>query len=184
PETKPTTPGPSTGSTYTVKSGDTLSHIAVKYKTNVAQLKKLNNLKSDLIYVGQKLNVKGNSSSSKPGTKPSTSTSTKESTYTVKSGDTLSHIGRQYNMSVSELKKLNNLKSDLILVGQKLKVSTQSKSVTPSSSSSSSSTKTYKVVSGDTLSGIALKYKTSVSALKAKNKLKSDLILVGQVLAI
>ena len=128
--------------------------------------------------------MKGNSSSSKPGTKPSTSTSTKESTYTVKSGDTLSHIGRQYNMSVSELKKLNNLKSDLILVGQKLKVSTQSKSVTPSSSSSSSSTKTHKVVSGDTLSGIALKYKTSVSALKAKNKLKSDLILVGQVLAI
>src|SRR5690625_1188269 len=124
---------PSTGdkesdtTTYTVKSGDTLSHIARKYKTSVSELKKLNHLKSDLIYVGQKLKVNG-SSSSKPETKPTTPAPSTGSTYTVKSGDTLTYIARQYKTSVSELKKLNHLKSDLIYVGQKLKVKGSSSS--------------------------------------------------------
>src|SRR5699024_1717363 len=122
---------PSTGSTYTVKSGDTLTHIAAKYKTSVSELKKLNNLKSDLIYVGQKLKVTGSSSSSKPETKPTTPAPSTGSTYTVKSGDTLSHIAVKYKTSVSELKKLNNLKSDLIYIGQKLKVTGSSSSSKP-----------------------------------------------------
>src|SRR5699024_5064109 len=182
PETKPTTPAPSTGSTYTVKSGDTLSHIARKYKTSVSELKKLNHLKSDLIYVGQKLKVNG-SSSSKPETKPTTPAPSTGSTYTVKSGDTLSHIAVKYGTSVSDLKKLNNLKSDLIYVGQKLKVngsSSSSKPTTPAPSTGS----TYTVKSGDTLTYIARQYKTSVSELKKLNHLKSDLIYVGQKLKV
>src|SRR5699024_8946281 len=147
--------------TYTVKSGDTLSHIARKYKTSVSELKKLNHLKSDLIYVGQKLKVNG-SSSSTPETKPTTSTAATDSIYTVKSGDTLTYIARQYKTSVSELKKLNHLKSDLIYVGQKLKVkgsSSSSKPTTPTPSTAA----TYTVKGGDTLSHIARQYKTSVS---------------------
>src|SRR5699024_5437865 len=178
-ETKPTTPAPSTGSTYTVKSGDTLSHIAVKYGTSVSDLKKLNNLKSDLIYVGQKLKVNGSSSSSKPTT-PTPSTG---STYTVKSGDTLTHIARQYKTSVSELKKLNHLKSDLIYVGQKLKVNGSSSSSKPTTPTSSTAA-TYTVKGGDTLSHIARQYKTSVSELKKLNHFKSDLISVGQILKV
>src|SRR5690625_2583209 len=176
---KPTTPAPSTGSTYTVKSGDTLTYIARQYKTSVSELKKLNHLKSDLIYVGQKLKVKGSSSSSKPTT-PTPSTA---ATYTVKGGDTLSHIARQYKTSVSELKKLNHLKSDLIFVGQKLKVkgsSSSSKPTTPTPSTAA----TYTVKGGDTLSHIARQYKTSVSELKKLNHLKSDLIFVGQKLKV
>src|SRR5699024_12785114 len=109
---------PSTGSTYTVKSGDTLSHIAAKYKTRVSELKKSNNLKSDLIYIGQKLKVTGSSSSSKPETKPTTPAPSTGSTYTVKSGDTLSHIAVKCKRSVSELNNMNNVKSELIHVGQ------------------------------------------------------------------
>src|SRR5699024_7529301 len=179
---KPTTPAPSTGSTYTVKSGDTLTHIARQYKTSVSELKKLNHLKSDLIYVGQKLKVKG-SSSSKPETKPTTPAPSTGSTYTVKSGDTLSHIAVKYGTSVSDLKKLKNLKSDLIYVGQKLKVngsSSSSKPTTPAPSTGS----TYTVKSGDTISHIARKYRTSVSELKKLNHLKSDLIYVGQNLKV
>src|SRR5699024_8693670 len=181
-ETKPTTPAPSTGSTYTVKSGDTLTHIAVKYGTSVSDLKKLNNLKSDLIYVGQKLKVNG-SSSSKPETKPTTPAPSTGSTYTVKSGDTLTYIARQYKTSVSELKKLNHLKSELIYVGQKLKVkgsSSSSKPTTPTTSTAA----TYTVKGGNTLSHIARQYKTSVSELKKLNHLKSDLIFVGQKLKV
>ena len=44
--------------TYTVKKGDTLGAIAKKYKTTVANIKKLNNLKSDKLKIGQKLRVK------------------------------------------------------------------------------------------------------------------------------
>src|SRR5699024_4427802 len=241
-----TTPSQSTGSTYTVKSGDTLSHIALKYGTSVSALKQLNNLKSDLIYVGQTLKVKGSTSTTKPDSKPTTPSQSTGSTYTVKSGDTLSHIARTYGMSVAELKQLNNLKSDLILVGQRLKVKGQSSSVKPSSNQSNSTStshtvkaretlfsiahkynvsvanlvswnnlknsdlifvnqkltvkgtkqtnntnastqnnsKAYRIVSGDTLSGIAVKFNTSVSALKAKNNLKLDLIFVGQTIKI
>src|SRR5699024_271436 len=163
-----TTPTPSTAATYTVKGGDTLSHIARQYKTSVSELKKLNHLKSDLICVGQKLKVKGSSSSSKPTT-PTPSTA---ATYTIKGAGTLSHIARQYKTSVSELKKLNHLKSDLIFVGQKLKVkgsSSSSKPTTPTPSTAA----TYTVKGGDTLSHIARQYKTSVSELKKLNHLKS-----------
>ena len=182
PTPKPVTPS---NSTYTVKSGDTLSHISRAYKMSVSELKSLNNLKSDTIYVGQTLKVKAAASTPAPAPKPTPApkpVTPSNSTYTVKSGDTLSHISRAYKMSVSELKNLNNLKSDLIFIGQRLKVKETSNAVTPSSSQTS--VKTYRIVSGDTLSEIARRYKTTVSALKSKNNLRTDLIFVGQVLSL
>lgn len=182
PETKPVTPS-SSSNTYRVKSGDTLSHIARANNISVSVLKQLNNLRSDLIFVGQSLKVKATNTAPTP--KPTTP-STSSGQYTVKSGDTLSHIGLRHNMSVSELKRLNNLKSDLIFIGQKLKVtSNATKSVTPSSiqqTTNTSTGKTYRIVSGDTLSDIASKNNTTVHALKQKNNLKSDLIFVGQTI--
>src|SRR5699024_5868280 len=97
--------------------------------------RRLNNLSSDTIYVGQTLKVNGQSSTS---TSNSTSSSG-SSNYTVKSGDTLSHISRVYNTSVSELKRLNNLSSDTIYVGQTLKVTGSAKNVSPSNSQKSTS---------------------------------------------
>src|SRR5699024_7961873 len=177
PETKPTAPARSAGSTYTVKSGDTLSHIAVKYGTSVSDLKKLNNLKSDLIYVGQKLKVNGSSSSSKPTT-PAPSTAT---TYTVKSGDTLIYIARQYKTNESELKKSKQIKSDLIYFGQILKVNNSPSKPTTKAPSTRTN---YTVKSGDILTYMARQYKTSVSELKKLNHLKSDLIYAGQKLKV
>ncbi|MEZ0117233.1 UNVERIFIED_ORG: cell wall-associated NlpC family hydrolase [Heyndrickxia coagulans] len=86
----------------------------------------MNNLSSDLIFSGQKLKVTGSSSSgsSTSGTAGAASSNSSGSTatYTVKSGDTLSGISKQYGITVSKLKSLNNLSSDLIYAGQKLKV--------------------------------------------------------------
>src|SRR5690625_2607182 len=142
PAPKPTTPSQSSGSTYTVKRGDTLSHIAQRNNMSVAALKQLNNLSSDLIVIGQKLKVTG--STSTPAPKPTTPSQSSGSTYTVKSGDTLYHIAQRNNMSVAALKQLNNLSSDLILIGQKLKVTGSStpapKPTTPTQSSSSTYT--------------------------------------------
>lgn len=148
--TTKTTTQKSTSNTYTVKSGDSLGLIAVKYNMSVAQLKKLNNLTSDFIYVSQKLKVTGtavtknttSTTSTKSSTVKTTSASTKTAskTYTVSSGDSLGAIAVKYDMSVSTLKTLNNLNSDLIFVGQKLKVS--GSTTTSTASSKQSTTKT------------------------------------------
>ena len=191
PAPAPSTPLPSSSETYTVKSGDTLTHVAVRYGMSVSELKTLNNLRSDLIIVGQTLKVKEKSTTPAPtpSTPVNSTTPSSTDTYTVKSGDTLTAISRQYNTSVAELKALNNLRSDLIFVGQTLKVKKQSttpipKPSTPVNSTTPSSTNTYTVKGGDTLTAISRQYNTSIAELKALNNLRSDLIFVGQSLKV
>src|SRR5699024_3318848 len=123
----------SSSNTYTVKSGDTLGKIAAKHNLSLSNLMKRNNLSSTLIFPGDKLNVGGKAASS------SSSSSSKTSTYKVKSGDSLSKIGSKYGVSVSKLKSLNNLSSDMIYVGQSLKVSGSAKSATSATNNTSSS---------------------------------------------
>ncbi|RBP02790.1 LysM peptidoglycan-binding domain-containing protein [Rossellomorea aquimaris] len=108
---------PSTSAkTYTVQSGDYLSKIGVKFDVYLAELRAWNNLKSDVIYPGQTLVVSAGGTSTTP-TAP-----TGSSTYTVQSGDTLSHIAIRYDVSVSSIKSWNGLSSDNIYVGQKLSI--------------------------------------------------------------
>ncbi|WGG45426.1 peptidoglycan endopeptidase [Rossellomorea sp. DA94] len=108
-------PSSSSAKTYTVQSGDYLSKIGAKYDVYVAQLKSWNNLSSDVIYPGQTLIVSSGGTTTPPA-------STGSSTYTVQSGDTLSHIAVRYDVSVSSIKSWNGLSSDTIYVGQKLSI--------------------------------------------------------------
>ncbi len=118
---------PSSAKTYTVQSGDYLSKIGAKFDVYVAELKEWNNLTSDVIYPGQTLIVSSGGTSTPP---PSGS-----STYTVQSGDTLSHIAVRYDVNVSDIKSWNGLSSNTIYVGQKLSIKGSSGgSETPSSS--------------------------------------------------
>lgn len=139
-----TTPSTSTAATtYTVKAGDTLSGIASKHKISLNDLMKWNNLNSTLIYPGNvfvvsKTSTTGtsNNSTNSTGTKTEQpkETQVKSTTvYTVKSGDTLSRIASEYKVTVANLKKWNNLKSDLIYVGQKLNIGDGAKVETPKS---------------------------------------------------
>ena len=121
--------------TYRVKSGDYLGKIASRYGTTVAKIKRWNNLKSNNIRVGQRLiiyrggnapaSAETSSTSSSGSNQSSASTATGGTTYTVKSGDALSTIAERYKVTVSQLKKWNNLSSSNIRVGQKLIVSQQ-----------------------------------------------------------
>lgn len=105
-----------TQKTHTVKSGESLYTLSSKYQCTVTDLMKWNNLKNTNIKVGQKLKVYP------PEKASSGSTANGTSTYTVKSGDNLWVIAKKFNTTVDKLRKLNNLKSDNLNVGQKLKV--------------------------------------------------------------
>ena len=110
---------------YKVKKGDSLGKIAKKYGTTVGKLKKLNNLKSDVIREGQVLIIRtsGGESTTTNTTNTKNTTSEgqqKETTHIIKSGETLGGIAKQYDVTVSDLKRWNNLKSDKIVAGKKL----------------------------------------------------------------
>ncbi|MGE7769517.1 LysM peptidoglycan-binding domain-containing protein [Viridibacillus arvi] len=175
---------------YTVQKGNTLSAIAQKYSTTVANLKKWNNLKSDIIYVGQKLIISKGETLENAGLGESTNSNNQSTTtnkyYTVKKGNTLSVIAIKYNTTVTKLKKWNNLSTDTIYIGQKLIVNKSGKDENivqgenTNSSNQSATTKYYTIQKGNTLSGIAIKYNTTVAKLKSWNNLKSDTIYIGQ----
>lgn len=108
--------------------------------------------------------------------------------HTVKKGETLASIARKYHVSVSNLKKWNNLRKDTLRVGQKLTIYSSGGPMASSDSNSkavgSSSPKYHTVKAGETLASIAKKYNTSISNLKKWNNLKSDKIRVKQKLRV
>lgn len=98
--------------TYTVKRGDSLSEIAERYSVSMAQLKAANKLDGNGIRIGQVLTIPG----------AGASTSYKE--HTIARGETLSQIAASYSVPMALLRETNQLKSDTIRVGQKLKIPT------------------------------------------------------------
>lgn len=146
---------------YTVKSGDSLWSISRKFGVTVNELKKVNNLSSNLLSIGQNLII--------PGKKNNTSSNE----YVVKKGDTLYGIANKYNVSVDNLKSYNNLSTDSLSIGQIIKI--------PDNKVNSNE---YVVKSGDSLYSISRKYGVSVDELMSVNNLKSTVLSVGQVLKI
>lgn len=161
--------------TYTVKAGDSLWGISQTYGTTVNNLKQINKLSSNVIYVGQVLKLKQQSNSASNQTPQTTA-----DTYTVQSGDTLWEIANTHDTTVNNLKQINDLTSDTIYVGQVLKLKQQSNST--SNQTPQTTADTYTVQAGDTLWGIANTHDTTVNNLKQINDLTSDTIYVGQVL--
>lgn len=177
--------------TYTVKSGDTLSGIGLKYDLSLEKLKKMNKLSSDHIYVGQKLIVQVETKKQTTTKKKKAATKKMTQTYTVKSGDSLSVIAGRYGTNYTYLQTLNDLKSPAIYVGQKLKVpattvkTTEKKPATQKKTTAvKKTTKMYTVKSGDSLSLIASRYNMSLAALQKLNSFKDDKIYVGQKLKV
>ena len=124
---------------YTVKSGDSLSSIAVKYGTSYQKIMSLNGLNNYVIYPGQRLKVSGSTSTSTSGSTSSNTSTT--SYYTVKSGDSLSAIAAKYGTTYKKIMELNGLSDYFIYPGQRLKVSGSS-STSGGSTSSGTSYKT------------------------------------------
>ena len=166
---------PALTETYVVQRGDSLWEIADQFSMSVTELKRSNGLRSHHIYPGQRLLIRsqGRSTRSSSGVE-----------YVVRRGDSLSEIAARFSMSVTELKRLNGLRSNKIYPGQRLR--TRSYTVQPSRSRPSSGyvEMDYVVRRGDSLSKIAARYSMSVTELKRSNGIRSDRIYVGQRLKV
>ena len=152
---------------YIVKKGDTLYSISRKLNISVDTLKSLNKLNSNDIYVGQQLILE------------EPENQVEYDIYTVKKGDSLWSISQKYNINVNELIKLNNLDNTTLQINQTLKVPK-----TVIEESPIQNEKTYIVQKGDTLWSISRKLGISVNELKDLNNLTSNLLNIGQQLKI
>lgn len=159
---QPETPPQTNQNIYIVKSGDSLWSIANRYGTTVDEIKRKNGLTSNALQVGQTLYL------------PESGSNQPENviTYTVKNGDSLYTIARAYQTTVNELMAYNGLKTNLLQIGQVLKIPT------------GASQNIYTVKSGDSLWSIANRYGTTVDEIKRKNNLTSNALQIGQKLII
>lgn len=146
---------------YTVVQGDNLYNIAKKYNLTVKDLVDYNNLSTTNLSIGQRLLIPIESL---------TTPSDNYQTYTVVKGDNLYSIANRYNTTVDEIKTINNLTSNILIIGQKLLI--------PETET------TYIVKKGDNLYSIANRYNTTVDEIKRKNNLTSNLLSIGQKLKI
>ena len=151
---------------YIVQKGDTLYSVAMANNTTVDELKKANNLTSNILSTGQLLKIP--------------SALLPESTYIVKKGDSLYSIANKYNTTVDELKIINNLTSNILSIGQVLKLPSDK----VSDVEKEENTISYTVQKGDSLYSIARKYSTTIDKIKDLNNLTTNLLSIGQVLLI
>ena len=175
------TPGTGTGTSYTVKAGDTLYAIALRYGVTVQAIVNANGLtNANLIRVGQVLTIPGTGTPTTPTT-PTTGTS-----YTVKAGDTLYAIALRYGVTVQTIINANGItNANLIRVGQVLTIPGTSTPTTPTPSTTPTTGTTYTVKAGDTLYAIALRYGVTVQQIVTANNItNANLISIGQVLTI
>src|SRR5699024_2969595 len=159
---------------YKVSQGDSLWKIAQAHGVSVADLKKWNNLKHELVFPDQVLQVMEPVDKGSSKKETASATNTKTNTHIVKTGDTLSEIAFANDISVKDLMKLNNLNSTLIFPGNVLSIADEK-----------ADKNIHTVVAGDTLSHLALKYDTTAQTIADLNNIKlGDIIYVGDQLKI
>ena len=135
--------------TYVVQSGDTLWHIAQRYRVSLASLERANGGRHGALQPGQSLTIPGSAKPAAP------------STYTVKNGDSLWSIARAFDVSITALKRWNRIRGDSTLsTGQTLAV--DGPSPLPDY---------YEVESGDSLWSIASRFSMEVATLRSLNDL-------------
>ena len=182
--------------TYRVKNGDTLGKIAGKYRVSVSRLKTWNGLKSNHIYVGQKLqlNPKGKLKS----TAESKDYTLRKDYYVVQKGDNLSRIAARTHNTVNSLVKLNHLKSTVVRPGRRLLIRTRKVKkiirsetypdtpplIEPKSIIEGELT-FYTVKEGETLESIAQQYSLTPEEIREANLMpEGSEVKKGQILAI
>ncbi|WP_296316824.1 LysM peptidoglycan-binding domain-containing protein [Winogradskyella sp. UBA3174] len=165
---------------HIVKENETLLDISRIYNVSLTDLKKVNGLQTTLISEGQKLRVKNlDAKVAKLLTEESKPEEIIASNFhTVKKGETLYSLSKRYKLDLKRLKNLNDLDSNTIKIGQKLRV------ISFDTHKASVNASIWTVSKGDTLYSISKKSGVSVAHIKQLNSLTSTTILVGQKLQI
>lgn len=165
---------------HRVKRGETIGEIAEEYRVKVRDIRSWNNLSSNKILAGSVLRIYSKESSNSLGDNVVKTPAT-TNIYVVKTGDTIGEIAEKYKTNASQIRKWNKLKNNKIIVGQKLKIYSDT-SINDKKFEEDDSY--YTVRAGDTLGTIAEKFKTSTAKLKSLNNLNSTKIVVGQKLVV
>jgi LysM repeat protein len=180
-----TAPAAHADESYTVRSGDTVSHIAAKYGTTVSAVRSANGLNgSAFIREGQSLTIptSGGAAAAAPAATGGS--------HTVASGETVSAIAKRYGTTVAAIVSANGLDSRaFIRVGQTLTLPGAGAGATTATATPAATTTaaggSHTVASGETVSAIAKRYGTTVAAITAANGLDSRaFIRVGQTLTV
>lgn len=163
--------------TYRVRSGDTLSGIARRWRITMKSIVTANRLRSDRLRVGQRLVLTVPNVPRQAIASTQRSESSQHVIHRVRSGETLSTIASRYGVSIAQLKMTNRIRTNLIRPGQRLRIPF-------GGADTVSDTKIYTVKAGDTLSTIASRYGVSVVRLKRANRLSGDSLRIGERLEI
>ena len=145
---------------YTIKKGDNLYSIAKNYNITLDELINFNQQGSTLLHIGEQLLI------------PINNQTNNNIQYVIKPGDTLYNIAKRYNTNVDEIKRINNLNTNMLKIGETILIP------------STSNYQTYVIRTNDTLEGIALKYNTTVENIMKANNLLTDDVTVGQIILI
>ena len=163
---------------HTVRRGESLSRIARSYNVTVDEIKRWNGLRGDLIRPGEELRVKPKTLlafKQRPAPRlQSAPGGEKDTVHEVVRGESLSLISRRFGVTLRDLTEWNQLKGDIIFAGQELIVGRQK-----------SDYQSYKVVRGDTLFSIAIRFGVEVEEIARTNNMSvSSTLLTGMTLRI
>lgn len=172
--------------TYKVRPGDSLSEIAARSNTTIAQIRRDSNISGNVIHPGQIIKVRYTPKGYKPGT------GTKAKTHVVARGESIARIAKKNGVTVQDILAANNIpakEASKIRPGKRLVIPSAGGATKSSSKSNSSSTKskTHTISRGESLSTIAKRYGVTVQELCKANNLsskKADSIQAGQKLTI
>lgn len=145
---------------YTIKKGDNLYSIAKNYNITLEELINFNQQGSTLLHIGEQLLI------------PINNQTNNNIQYVIKPGDTLYNIAKRYNTNVDEIKRINNLNTNMLKIGETILIP------------GTSNYQTYVIRTNDTLEGIALKYNTTIEDIMKANNLLTDDVTVGQIILI
>lgn len=173
---------------HKIRRGENLGLIASKYGVSVNQVRDWNNISGNRILAGQRLRIYADGSASMSSNERSrtTNSNTNLYKYKVKRGDTISEIAERFGVSVSLVKKWNNISGNRIVAGKTLKIygSSNSTSLGDNTTKNSSNINYYKIKPGDSIGKIADTYNVSISDIQKWNDITGEKIVAGNTLKI
>lgn len=171
---------------YKIKTGDTIGGVAELYHVSASSIRYWNGISGNKIIAGQTLKIYSDYS---PGSEnhylgKTTKSSSGYEVYTIKRGDAIGKIADIYNVSISDIRKWNNLSSNKIVAGKTLKIYSNTTSNTKKVNKTSGNLSYHKIKKGETISQIAEQYNVSISSIKEWNNLPDNNIIAGDELII